>query len=144
MTYNQLLSTLTTLLQSHAMIKTVLTNPPNNWLRRSEQPVYPVCCFTVLTGTANKGLEQEFNVQFWFLDKSGAENEFEDDVISDQMQIAIDIIELIRGTKRTYTIEDDVTINTISDKYEDFLAGTEFTTLITTQGSYDGCDVPTV
>lgn len=144
MTYNQITSTVQNLLQSHAMIKTVLNTPPKEWLNRSEQPVFPVACFTILTGTANKGREQEYNIQFFFLDKSGAENEFEDDVISDQMQIATDIIELIRGTKRTYTIEDDVTINTISDKYEDYLAGVEFTTLITTQGSFDGCDVPTV
>lgn len=144
MTYNELITTIKTLLQSHAMIKTVVAKPPKEWLNREEQPVFPMACFSIISGTANKGLEQEYSVQFFFLDKSGAENEFEEDVISDQMQIASDIISLIRGTKRTYTIEDAITRNTIVDKYEDYLAGCEFTTLITTQGSFDGCDVPTV
>jgi hypothetical protein len=82
-------------------------------------------------------------VQFFFLDKSGAEMEFEQEVISDQLQIANDVIETIRGTKREYTIEDVIPFNTISDKYEDYLAGVEFTTNITVTSDYDGCDTPT-
>jgi hypothetical protein len=144
MTYNQLITTLQDLLSSHAMIATVRNATPQEWLFKDSQPVYPIACFSILSATANKGNEQDYSVQFFFLDKSGAEQEFEPDVISDQMQIAADIIGLIRGTKRTYTIEDTVTRNAISDKYEDYLAGCEFTTNITTQGAFDGCDVPII
>ena len=144
MTYNQLITTLQNLLSSHAMIATVRNATPQEWLFKDSQPVYPIACFSILSATANKGNEQDYSVQFFFLDKSGAEQEFEPDVISDQMQIAADIIGLIRGTKRTYTIEDTVTRNAISDKYEDYLAGCEFTTNITTQGAFDGCDAPII
>jgi hypothetical protein len=144
MTYNNLITTITDMLQSHAMIKTVKNCSPKEWLNKDDQPVFPICCFTVSSGTFNVGRQQIYNIQFFFLDKSGAEAEFEQDVISDQIGIAYDIVELIRGTKRDYTIEDSVSFNTISDKYEDYLAGVEFTTDITTTSDFDGCDVPTI
>lgn len=144
MTYNQLVTTLQSLLESHAMIKTVKNATPQEWLFRETQPIFPVALFSINSSTLNKGLEQIYNIQFFFLDKSGAEMEFEQDVISDQLQICSDIVGLIRGTKRTYTIDDEITANAISDKYEDYLAGVEMTVNIYTQGEWDGCDVPTI
>lgn len=143
MTYNQITAEIQSLLESNPIIKTVKNVTPKEWLNRDEKPVYPVCCYSLNSGSLNKGRQHIFNVQFFFLDKSGAEMEFEQEVISDQLQIANDFIELVRGTKRDYTIEDEVPFNTISDKYEDYLAGVEFTTNITVTSDFDGCDVPT-
>jgi len=143
MTYNELIKTITTLLQSHAQIKTVKNLPPKEWLLKDSQPDFPACCFTINSGSLNVGLEQNYSVQFFFLDKSGDEGLFEAEVISDQWQICEDIILLMRGTKRTYTIDEQININTIVDKYEDYLAGVETTFNIETQRAYDGCDAPT-
>ena len=126
------------------MIKTAKYITPKEWLLRDEQPVYPIACFSINSGSINKGREQVYNVQFFFLDKSGKEAEFENDVISDQLQIASDIISLMRGGRNNYTIDDNLSYNGISDKYEDYLAGVEFTANITTQRAFDGCDAPTV
>ncbi len=145
MTYNQVISTLQSLLESHAMIKTVKNATPKEWLNRNDgTPEFPVCCFFINSGVFSKGREQDYSIQFFFLDKSGTEAEFEQDVISDQIGIAYDIVEMIRGTRREYTIDDSVNFNTISDKYEDYLAGVEITFTLTTQSDFDGCDVPTV
>lgn len=143
MTYNQLVAEIQTLLEANPIIKTAKNVTPKEWLNRDEQPVYPICCYSLNSGQLNKGRQHIFNVQFFFLDKSGAEMEFEQEVISDQLQIANDVIETIRGTKREYTIEDVIPFNTISDKYEDYLAGIEFTTNITVTSDFDGCDTPT-
>jgi len=144
MTYNQLIITIQSLLQSHAMIKTAKNVTPKEWLLRDEQPIYPIATFSVNSGSINKGREQVYNVQFFFLDKSGKEAEFETDVISDQMQTASDIISLMRGGRNSYTIDDNISFNAISDKYEDFLAGVELTINISTQNEFTGCDVPTL
>jgi hypothetical protein len=144
MTYNQLITTLTNLLSSHTMIREVKNVSPREWLFRDNNPEFPICCFSINNGSLNVGKEQVYNVQFFFLDKSGAEMEFEQEVISDQWQIAEDIIQLIRGTKREYYIDDNVIINAISDKYEDYLAGVEFTTNIYCQREFDGCDIPSI
>jgi hypothetical protein len=144
MTYNGLITTISTLLDSHAMINTVRNDTPKEWLMRDEQPVFPVCFFSVNNGNMNKGRERVYNVQFFFLDKSGQEAEFETEVINDQMEVANDILNLIRTGRKDYNIQDSVTFNLISDKYEDFLAGVEYTLNITTQNEYTGCDVPTI
>lgn len=142
MTYNQLITTLQSLLESHAMIKTAKNVTPREWLLRDEQPVYPIACYSINSGSINKGREQIFNVQFFFLDKSGKEAEFESDVLSDQMQIASDILSLMRTGRKDYSIDDNVSFNAISDKYEDYLAGIEYTINISTQNEFTGCNVP--
>jgi len=145
MTYNQLISALQTLLESHAMIKTVKEATPAEWLNRGGVPDFPICCFEVIEGSYNVGREQVYNIQFFFLDKSGGEQiEIEAEVISDQWQTAQDIISLIRGTRRAFTIDENITIRPVRQKYEDYLSGVEFTTNITTQSDFDGCDVPTI
>jgi hypothetical protein len=90
----------------------------------------------------NIGREQVFSVQFFFLDKSGKEAEFENDVISDQIQTGSDILSLMRTGRNSYSIDDNVSFNAISDKYEDYLAGIEYTINISTQNEFTGCNVP--
>ena len=58
------------------------------------------------------------------------------------MSIAWDMVEVIRGTKRAFFIDDNISFNTIADKYEDYIAGIELTLTITTTSDYDGCDFP--
>ena len=142
MTYNQLITTIQSLLESHKMIETAKNVTPREWLLRNEQVVYPIACFSVNSGSMNIGREQVFNVQFFFLDKSGKEAEFETDVISDQMQTASDILSLMRTGRKDYSIDDNVSFNAISDKYEDYLAGVEYTINISTQNEFTGCNVP--
>lgn len=142
MTYNQLITTIQSLLESHKMIETAKNVTPREWLLRDEQVVYPIACFSVNSGSMNIGREQVFNVQFFFLDKSGKEAEFETDVISDQMQTASDILSLMRTGRKSYSIDDNVSFNAISDKYEDYLAGVEYTINISTQNEFTGCNVP--
>ena len=124
------------------MIETAKNVTPREWLLRDEQVVYPIACFSVNSGSMNIGREQVFNIQFFFLDKSGKEAEFESDVISDQMQTASDILSLMRTGRKDYSIDDNVSFNAISDKYEDYLAGIEYTINISTQNEFTGCNVP--
>jgi len=142
MTYNQLVTTLQSLLQSHAMIKTIKHTTPKEWLQRESQIIYPCATFSINNGSLNVGAEQVYTVQFFFLDKSGLEAEYEQDVTSDQLQIASDIINYLRIGSNAFFIDDSITFNCISDKYEDYLAGVEFTINITTQSDFSACDAP--
>lgn len=144
MTYNQFITEISAKLSSHAMIKEVRNMTPQEWLFRETAAKLPVCCFDVLSSTFNNGQEQNWSVQFFFLDKSGPEAEFETEVISDQWQIAEDIYQLLRADQGTFAVDDSVTITPISDKYEDYLAGVTFTINIATQRDFSSCDTPTV
>lgn len=127
------------------MIKTVKNELPTDWLKKTEIE-FPVCCFVINGGSFNKGREQVYAAQFFFLDKSGKEiNEYETEVISDQVGIAYDIVELMRQENRPFSIATNISFETISDgKYEDYLAGCTLNIEITTQSSFDGCDAPII
>jgi hypothetical protein len=70
------------------------------------------------------------------------EREFEDDVASDQLQICADIISKLRNGANNWTIDDNITYNLISDKFEDYLSGVEVSFNMTTFSDFDACDIP--
>lgn len=142
MTYNQVIKNIKAILASHAMIKSVKGATPREWLFADSQPVFPVACFAINSGSLNVGREQVYNLSLWFLDKSGLEREFEDDVASDQLQICADIISKLRNGANNWTISDNITYNLISDKFEDYLSGVEVSFDMTTFSDFDACDIP--
>ena len=143
MTLNQIIAEIKSILQLNAMIRTVKNVDVKDWLKKETNPELPVAVFNLLNGSVNLGRQQVFTFQFFFLDKSGQEHEFENDVISDQFQIAADFIEKLRGTQRTYYIDDNIAIGIIKDQYEDFLAGVTITINFNTTSDFDGCNYPT-
>jgi hypothetical protein len=48
----------------------------------------------------------------------------------------------MRTSRQIYSIDDNISFNGISDKYEDYLAGVELTINISTQNEFTGCNVP--
>jgi hypothetical protein len=143
MTYNQIVAEIETMLTSHAMIKDVRFATPVEWLAWESEPVLPVALYYIDQGNFNIGRELTFSVQFWFLDKSGAEGEFETEVTSDQHQIAGDIINLMRQ-KIAYSIDDQIVWTALSEKFEDYLSGVTLNFTISTTGQFNACDVPTI
>jgi len=113
---------------------------PKEWLNKDEKPVYPICCFAISSGSLNKGKEQVYNAQFFFLDKSDVENRIADDVISDMVSVAYDIVEKMRLGSNGYFIDDAINFNTISDKYEDYLGGCSMVINLTAQSEFNACN----
>lgn len=144
MTYNQLKSNLLAILQSHAMIKQVQFNTPQEWMFKDSNPQMPLCCFVANSGSFEPGF-LNYVVSFWFLDKAGQEFLFEDDVISDQLQIANDIFAKLRQSHlRPYIVGDNVSFTMVADSYEDYLAGVRMDVTIKTLNAYDTCVFPAV
>ena len=144
MTYNQLVKTIRTLLESQAQLKSVKNATPREWLFVETQPIFPIACFAINSGSLNTGREQVYNISLWFLDKAGMEAEFEPDVASDQLQIAADIISTMRKGSNNYTIDTNINYNFVLDKFEDYLSGVELTFNINTISDFDACDMPTI
>ena len=144
MTYNQLVKTIRTLLESQAQLKSVKNATPREWLFVETQPIFPIACFAINSGSLNVGREQVYNISLWFLDKAGMEAEFEPDVASDQLQIAADIISTMRKGSNSYTIDTNINYNFVLDKFEDYLSGVELTFNINTISDFDACDMPTI
>jgi hypothetical protein len=143
MTYNQVLKDIQTKLESHPFIKTVKFSSPIEWINRDEQPVFPLACFEINSGSYNKGRESVFVLTLWFLDKSGQEAEFETDVISDQHSNALDIVNLLRREDSNYVIDSSVSWSAISEKFEDYLSGVTLTINLSSISEFDACNFPT-
>lgn len=142
MTYNQIIKTLKDLLATHAQIKSVKYATPKEWLFKNDEPVFPICCYSLNSGSFNVGREQVYNITLWFLDKAGMEAEFEADVASDQMQICADIISSLRNGVNPWTIDDNISYSLILDKFEDYLSGVQVSFNMTTVSDFDKCDIP--
>jgi hypothetical protein len=143
MTYNQIVTEIRTLLTSHPMIKSVRFATPSEWLGWEQQPTFPVVSYSISNGSYGLGRELIYSIQFWFLDKSGVEGEFETDVISDMHGIANDIVLALRQNE-LLTIDDTINWSGISEKFEDYLSGVNFTINISTLGEFNNCDFPTI
>lgn len=142
MTYNQVSKTLRDLLESHAMIKTVKSDTPQEWIK-SDEYVFPMALYSIGNGSLNLGREQVYTIDLWFLDKSGQESEFEEEVISDQLSICADIVSKLRLGSNPYTIDTDVTWQSVRDKFEDYMAGVQIQINLSTKSDFDACDFPT-
>jgi hypothetical protein len=143
MTYKQVKEAVKTILESHAMIRDVRFATPTEWMKKETQPEYPVCCYAINTGSFEKGYKN-FTVQFWFLDLAGAEGEYDVDVVSDQTEIANDIVGLLKQSHvRSWTIDETINFNCILQKFEDYISGVELTINLKTINKYDTCAIPT-
>jgi hypothetical protein len=142
MTYKEIVEDITAKLEAHPMIKTVMFNSPLDWLNREQQPEYPVACFTVNTGFFGSNRSLNYSINFWFLDKSGAEGEFETDVVSDMHLISNDVVSWLKRGDSEYIVDNQITWNALSEKFEDYISGITFTVNANVISNYGACDYP--
>ena len=143
MTYNQVVEEIRTILQSHAMIKSVKFATPTEWLNWEGVPDLPIALYAINTGSFNSGYQKVYTIEMWILDKSGVEGEYETEVVSDTHGILADIVNSLNLGTRKYSIDIPITWNAISDKYEDYLSGVSTTITMYTNGQFTYCDFPT-
>ena len=144
MTLNQIITEVKEVLDSHAMINTVLISTPVEWINKQQVPLYPVASFAINSGSINVNRELVYKVDLWFLDQSGRDGEFEQNVISEQHGIAYDILAQLRKLNNPWTVSSIVGWQAISEKFEDYLSGVRISFDLTLVGAYGACDTPTI
>jgi hypothetical protein len=141
MTYKQVQRAVQTILQSHAMIKDVRFVTAKEWIKRDSDPLYPVCCYDIFSGSFQPGYKT-FQVRFLFLDQTGMDGEYEIDVVSDQTEIANDILALVKQRDNNWIIDTEITFEVLLGEFEDNLSGVQLTINIKTLNNYDTCAIP--
>lgn len=142
MTYKQVKISVENLLNSHPQINDVRFATPREWLKLEGQNNYPVCCFAMNNGQFDPGYKV-FNLQLWFLDLAGVDGEFEVDVVSDQTEIANDIVGLLKQAYQSWEIDENISFDVVLEKFEDFLSGVQLSINLKTINTYDTCISPT-
>ena len=105
MTYKQVKLKVQQILESHAMIKDRRFLTAKEWIKRNSDPLYPICCYSLLSGSFEPGYKN-FELTLLFLDQTGVDGEFELDVVSDQTEIANDIVSLLKQKSTGWIIEE--------------------------------------
>jgi len=126
------------------MIHTTKFATPIEWLNWDDQPIFPLASFSINSGSFNLGKQRQYDIQFWFIDKSGVEGEFETEVVNDMHQVAGDIISKLRNGANDFVVDDNIRFDVISEKFEDYLSGVQLTLSLTSTSAFDGCDMPTI
>lgn len=142
MTRNEVITEITTILEANGMIKSVVPNPPVNWLMWNEQPLFPNASFDIANGQYNSGRELVYTIEMWLLDKSGVDNEFEQSVSNNMHLIGADIVNVLRQGFKKYSISSNVSWTKIEEKFEDYLTGVTFTFDLSVVNDFTACDVP--
>ena len=124
------------------MLHTVKFSAPVEWLNWDNQPVFPLGSFAINRGGLNAGREQTYQIEMWFLDKSGVEGEFETDVVSDMHSVAADIISTLRKGSNPYVIDAQISWDAVSEKFEDYLSGVFLTFNLSVVSKFDACSMP--
>lgn len=140
LTLNQTIKLISDLGLAHEQINTVYFGDVWEFLKTDN--IYPAMFFS-LTGSSISGKQLNLDFSLFFLDRQLQDESNENEVLSDQLLIAQDIISMMRYPKFDWEIGDQVSIEFFTEEKEDFLAGVKADVSVSFPMLSDRCQVPT-
>lgn len=141
LTLNQTIKLISDLGSAHEQINTVYFGDVWEFLSQTDN-VYPAMFYT-LTGSSISGKQLNLDFSLFFLDRQLQDESNENEVLSDQLLIAQDIISMMRYPKFDWEIGDQVSMEFFTEKEEDYLAGVKADVTVSFPMLSDRCQVPT-
>ena len=141
LTLNQTIKLISDLGSAHEQINTVYFGDVWEFLSQTDN-VYPAMFYT-LTGSSISGKQLNLDFSLFFLDRQLQDESNENEVLSDQLLIAQDIISMMRYPKFDWEIGDQVTMEFFTEKEEDYLAGVKADVTVSFPMLSDRCQGPT-
>lgn len=140
MTLNQVLARIKNIAEAHAQINTYVFGDVDEFLDGTDN-VYPACFCA--TPTANIGSKETiYNFRLFFLDRQIQDNTNVEDVYSDMMQVAGDILAQLRYPKSPWIVPDTASFEFFNGSREDYLAGVAMDVQIKVPYISDRCVIP--
>ena len=121
LTLNQTIKLISDIASSHEQINTVFFGDVWEFLAQTDN-TYPAMFYS-LTGSSIAAKELTMNFSLFFLDRQLQDESNENDVLSDQLLIAQDIVSMLRYPKFDWEIGDNVTLEFFTENEKDYLAG---------------------
>ena len=141
-TYNNVIDSLKSIGDKHLMIKK--TESGDIWEMDLEKNTHYPLMFINPTDVSANINTLTMNFRIFIADLVMANEGNEQEVLSDTLQIALDVITLIREEQYDglYT-DEDFTIEPFTEEYDNALAGWTFTLPVTVENNYQTCNIPT-
>jgi hypothetical protein len=141
LTLNQTIKLISDIASSHEQINTVFFGDVWEFLAQTDN-VYPAMFYS-LTGSSIAAKELTMNFSLFFMDRQLQDESNENDVLSDQLLIAQDIVSMLRFPKFDWDIGDNVTLEFFTENEKDYLAGVKADITLSFPMLSDRCQVPT-
>ncbi len=151
-TYNNVVETLKCIGELHEQIQTTTTG--DIWEidleKNNKFPLYHINPTNVEISLSQK----TFNFQVFIMDMVATDNSNEQEVLSDTLQIATDIISLLKhsellqtasaahGEEPRYYVDDDFTCEPFTETYDNTLTGWVMDLSVIVESVLDSCDIP--
>lgn len=140
MTLNQLIAQIQELGENHEIIQTTWYGPA--MLKLAETDVtYPMFTFDTTGGNID-GASLLLSFQMFFFDRINADRSNEQEVHSDMLQVAQDIIAQLRYPGWDFVLRNTLPVQLFTDSTPDLLAGITVTATIELPYVSDRCSVP--
>jgi hypothetical protein len=142
MTLNQIIKTIEDLGNAHQQIKTTYYGTAFDFLSKGTDNVYPALFFD-LSGASINGKTSTVSFNMFFCDRVLPEQSNEQEVLSDQLLTAQDIIAQLHYNEYSFVLQDSVTLNFFIEDTPEYLAGVNATISIDLPYLQNRCVVPT-
>ena len=153
-TYNNVIDTIKCVGEGHIQIQAVTTG--DIWdIDLNKNTLFPLLHINIISVNASKG-QLQHNFQLVVADiVEPNESENEQEVLSDTLSIALDIISIFRngetlyhynidhGEEARYWTTDDFTLEPFTERFDNTLAGWTLNLPIVIEFPYDTCNIPT-
>ena len=142
MTLNQTIKTIEDLGNAHQQIKTTFYGNAFDFLSRGAENTYPAFFFDI-TGASINGKTSTLNFTLFFCDRVLPEQSNEQEVLSDQLLTAQDIIAQLNYNDFDFVMQDAVTLDFFTEDTPEYLAGVSATIALDLAYLQNRCEVPT-
>ena len=142
MTLNQTIKIIEDLGNAHQQINTTFYGNAFDFLSKGSDNVYPALFFD-LTGASINGKTSTINFTLFFCDRVLPEQSNEQEVLSDQLLTAEDIIAQLHYNDFDFVLQDAVTLDFFTEDTPEYLAGVSATISLDLPYLQNRCVVPT-
>lgn len=141
MTLNQVIKKIEDIGNAHNQIKSVFYGNAFDFLSKGSDALYPAFIFDINNASIN-GKTLTVSFSFFFMDRMLPEDTDYQDVLSDQLLTAQDIIAQLSYNDFDFELQESVTLNAFSESTPDLLAGWQTDVSLDLPYIYNRCEVP--
>lgn len=141
MTLNQVIKKIEDIGNAHEQIKTTFYGSAFDFLSKGSDALYPAFIFDLNNASIN-GKTLTLSFSLFFMDRMLPEETNYQDVISDQLLTAQDIIAQLSYNDFNFDLQESVTLNAFSESTPDLLAGWQTDISLDLPYIYNRCEVP--
>lgn len=142
MTLNQVIKKIEDIGNAHQQIKTTFYGNPFDFLSKGSDALYPAFLFDLNNASVN-GKTLTLSFSLFFLDRMLPEETNYQDVLSDQLLTAQDIIAQLSYNDFEFELQEAATLNALFENTPELLGGWQTDISLDLPYIYNRCEVPT-